>query len=233
MLRRQYRALHSRMMRGGDDTSELLWSSLPLVHLSIMPPPLLSVCLFADLLSVCLSVSGPLCPVPTAPLSLSTPHSLYRRLFLYLSALPLSSSTLPPRPFLTRLPTPPGLPGTKRRPGSKQVLLAPRPDWCDCEPAPDPRDVVWKNIAVPQRQARSGCCCYCVVVVVLVVCGGGGVAAAVTCCCCQCSLCTSNVCCLCVFMVLLVCCCHYCCCCRSIYAFSGCVFVVFCRRCYM
>ncbi|CAN0039994.1 unnamed protein product, partial [Ectocarpus sp. 4 AP-2014] len=37
---------------------------------------------------------------------------------------------------------------------SRQVLLAPRPDWCDCEPAPDPRDVVWKNIAVPQPQAR-------------------------------------------------------------------------------
>ncbi|CAN0450976.1 unnamed protein product, partial [Ectocarpus sp. 12 AP-2014] len=38
---------------------------------------------------------------------------------------------------------------------SRQVLLAPRPDWCDCDPAPDPRDVVWKNIAVPQPQARS------------------------------------------------------------------------------
>ncbi|CAN0324336.1 unnamed protein product [Pylaiella littoralis] len=35
---------------------------------------------------------------------------------------------------------------------SRQVLLAPRPDWCDAEPAPDPRDVVWKNIAVPQHQ---------------------------------------------------------------------------------
>eukprot|EP00903_Cladosiphon_okamuranus_P018683 g17196.t2 len=35
---------------------------------------------------------------------------------------------------------------------SRQVLVAPRPDWCDCEPAPDPRDVVWKNIAVPQQQ---------------------------------------------------------------------------------
>ncbi|CAN0195006.1 unnamed protein product, partial [Scytosiphon promiscuus] len=35
---------------------------------------------------------------------------------------------------------------------SCQVLLAPRPDWCDSEHAPDPRDVVWKNIAVPQDQ---------------------------------------------------------------------------------
>ena len=33
-----------------------------------------------------------------------------------------------------------------------KVLLAPRPDWCDCETAPDPRDVVWRNIAVPQAQ---------------------------------------------------------------------------------
>ncbi|CAM9858982.1 unnamed protein product, partial [Ectocarpus sp. 13 AM-2016] len=31
---------------------------------------------------------------------------------------------------------------------SRQVLLAPRPDWCDCDTAPDPRDVVWKNIAL-------------------------------------------------------------------------------------
>ena len=36
-----------------------------------------------------------------------------------------------------------------------KVLLAPRPSWCDSEPAPDPRDVVWRNIAVPKHMVSD------------------------------------------------------------------------------
>lgn len=50
--------------------------------------------------------------------------------------------------ILFSTPCPPG-------PDLVQVLLAPRPNWCDCEPAPEPRDIIWENVSVPRAQVTT------------------------------------------------------------------------------